>query len=68
MRCHHSVICGISDIGLAVGMPFTMITDTLSEGVGTTLQTIAVLIGLGSNNERIPGSYFLLTVTALSAQ
>lgn len=35
-------------IGLAVGMPFTMITDTLAEGVGTTLQTIAILIGLGS--------------------
>lgn len=35
-------------IGLAVGMPFGMITDTLAEGVGTTLQTIAILIGLGS--------------------
>lgn len=35
-------------IGLAVGMPFGMITDTLTEGVGTTLQTIAILIGLGS--------------------
>lgn len=27
---------------------FDMITDTLAEGVGTTLQTIAILIGLGS--------------------
>lgn len=35
-------------IGLVVGMPYTMITDTLAEGVGTTLQTIAILIGLGS--------------------
>lgn len=35
-------------IGLAVGMPFDMITDTIAEGVGTTLQTIAILIGLGS--------------------
>lgn len=35
-------------IGLVVGMPFSTITDTLSEGVGTTLQTIAILIGLGS--------------------
>ncbi|MDO4285638.1 MAG: gluconate:H+ symporter [Eubacteriales bacterium] len=35
-------------IGLAVGMPFEMITDTLAEGVGTTLETIAILIGLGS--------------------
>ena len=35
-------------IGLVVGMPFGMITDTLAEGVGTTLQTISILIGLGS--------------------
>ena len=35
-------------IGLVAGMPFDMITDTLAEGVGTTLQTIAILIGLGS--------------------
>ena len=35
-------------IGLVVGSPFGMITDTLAEGVGTTLQTIAILIGLGS--------------------
>lgn len=35
-------------IGLVAGMPFTMITDTLAEGVGNTLQTIAILIGLGS--------------------
>ena len=34
-------------IGLVAGMPFDMITDTLAEGVGTTLQTIAILIGLG---------------------
>lgn len=43
-----SIMLSALIIGLAVGMPFTMITDTLSEGVGTTLQTIAVLIGLGS--------------------
>ena len=35
-------------IALVAGMPFSMITDTLAEGVGTTLQTIAILIGLGS--------------------
>lgn len=35
-------------IGLVSGMPFSMITDTLAEGVGNTLQTIAILIGLGS--------------------
>lgn len=43
-----SIMLSALIIGLAVGIPFTMITDTLSEGVGTTLQTIAVLIGLGS--------------------
>jgi len=35
-------------IALAVGMPFDMIINTLAEGVGNTLQTIAILIGLGS--------------------
>ena len=30
-------------IGLVAGMPFDMITDTLAEGVGTTLQTMAIL-------------------------
>ncbi|MBM6874847.1 GntP family permease [Fusobacterium mortiferum] len=35
-------------IGLACGMPFKMITSTLAQGVGTTLETIAILIGLGS--------------------
>ena len=39
-------------IGLVAGMPFDMITDTLAEGVGTTLQTIAILIGLGFMLER----------------
>ena len=32
-------------IGLVAGMPFDMITDTLAEGVGTTLQTIAIMFG-----------------------
>ena len=35
-------------IGLAVGMPFKMIVNTMAKGVGTTLETIAILIGLGS--------------------
>lgn len=35
-------------IGLAVGMPFKMIVSTMAKGVGTTLETIAILIGLGS--------------------
>ena len=39
-------------IALVAGMPFSMITDTLAEGVGTTLQTIAILIGLVPCSER----------------
>lgn len=35
-------------IGIATGMPFDMVVDTLGEGVGNTLSTIAPLIGLGS--------------------
>lgn len=35
-------------IGLTCGMPFKMITSTLAQGVGSTLETIAILIGLGS--------------------
>lgn len=35
-------------IGLGVGMPYDMIVSTVEHGVGNTLQTIALLIGLGS--------------------
>lgn len=43
-----SIMLSAVFIGLAVGMPYEMIISTLTEGVGTTLQTIAILIGLGS--------------------
>ncbi|WP_066720502.1 GntP family permease [Clostridium sp. Marseille-P299] len=35
-------------IGLIVRMPYTMIVDTITNGVGSTLQTIAILVCLGS--------------------
>ena len=35
-------------IGVGVGMPLTMISDTVEKGVGKTLQGIALLVGLGS--------------------
>lgn len=35
-------------IGLVAGMPFTMITATIEKGIGSTLQGIALLVGLGS--------------------
>lgn len=35
-------------IGIATGMPFDMIVQTITKGVGTTLETIAILIALGS--------------------
>lgn len=35
-------------IGVGTGMPLTMISDTVEKGVGRTLQSIALLIGLGS--------------------
>lgn len=35
-------------IGLAAGMPVKMITDTVTKGMGKTLESIAMLVGLGS--------------------
>ena len=35
-------------IGVGAGMPLTMISDTVEKGVGRTLQSLALLIGLGS--------------------
>lgn len=35
-------------IGLIAGMPMTMITDTVTKGMGETLKGIALLVGLGS--------------------
>lgn len=35
-------------IGIGAGMPLDLVADTVTKGVGTTLQNIALLIGLGS--------------------
>lgn len=35
-------------IGLIAGMPMQMITDTVTKGMGETLKSIALLVGLGS--------------------
>ena len=34
--------------GIGAGMPLDLVADTVTKGVGTTLQNIALLIGLGS--------------------
>ena len=34
-------------IGIGAGMPLDLVADTVTKGVGTTLQNIALLIGLG---------------------
>lgn len=35
-------------IGIGAGMPLDLVADTVTKGVGATLQNIALLIGLGS--------------------
>ena len=35
-------------IGVGAGMPLNLVADTVTKGVGTMLQNIALLIGLGS--------------------
>lgn len=35
-------------IGIGAGMPLDLVAETVTKGVGTTLQNIALLIGLGS--------------------
>lgn len=43
-----SIILSAIAIGLGVGMPFNMIVSTIEKGIGSTLQGIALLVGLGS--------------------
>lgn len=43
-----SIVVSAIIIGVAVGMPLTGIVSTIEKGVGSTLQGIALLIGLGS--------------------
>ena len=43
-----AILISALSIGLLSGMPMTMITDTVSKGMGETLKGIALLVGLGS--------------------
>lgn len=43
-----AIIVSAIVIGLVAGMPFSMITATIEKGIGSTLQGIALLVGLGS--------------------
>ena len=52
-------------IGLVAGMPFDMITDTLAEGVGTTLQTIAILVFIFGAILQVSGGVEVIADTLL---
>ena len=43
-----ALLTGSLVIGVAAGMPFTDVLDAVANGVGSTLATIAVLVGLGA--------------------
>lgn len=43
-----AILISALSIGLISGMPMSMITDTVSKGMGETLKGIALLVGLGS--------------------
>lgn len=43
-----AIIISAVAIGIAAGMPFTMVTETVTKGMGKTLEGIALLVGLGS--------------------
>lgn len=43
-----AIIISAVAIGIGVGMPYSMITATIEKGIGSTLQGIALLVGLGS--------------------
>lgn len=43
-----SILVGAIAIGLIAGMPLTSIVDSVNEGIGNTLEGIALLVGLGS--------------------
>ena len=43
-----AIIISAVAIGVGVGMPYPMITATIEKGIGSTLQGIALLVGLGS--------------------
>jgi len=43
-----AILISAIGIGLFAGMPFNMITATVTKGIGKTLEGIALLVGLGS--------------------
>lgn len=43
-----AILISAVSIGFIAGMPVTMITDTVTKGMGETLKGIALLVGLGS--------------------
>lgn len=43
-----AILVGSVLIGLAAGMPFSLIVDSVNDGMGNTLKGIALLVGLGS--------------------
>ncbi len=43
-----AILISALSIGLLAGMPVSMITDTVTKGMGETLKGIALLVGLGS--------------------
>ena len=43
-----AIVISAIAIGVGVGMPFDMIVKTVTKGMGSTLQGIALLVGLGS--------------------
>ena len=43
-----AIVISAVTIGVIVGMPYPMITATIEKGIGSTLQGIALLVGLGS--------------------
>ena len=43
-----AILVGAVTIGLVAGMPFTEIISSVNEGIGNTLKSIALLVGLGS--------------------
>ena len=43
-----AILLSALGIGLIAGMPVSMITDTVTKGMGETLKGIALLVGLGS--------------------
>ncbi|RDU22044.1 GntP family permease [Anaerosacchariphilus polymeriproducens] len=48
MQAFPSILISALAIGLISGMPLTLITDTVTKGMGETLKGIALLVGLGS--------------------